>query len=94
MNADAALLHSALARDLAGDAHDALYRAASYLAARGGPALQGRPERLADLQAQRGALRSWWLASPQAEALAQDYAAFRQHWSPHFGGSGPQGEAP
>lgn len=89
MSADLPLLHSALARDLAGDAHDPLYRAMRYLVSRGGPPLAGRPDDLAALQAQRGTHRDWWLASPQAEALASDYEAFRLHWSPHFRGACP-----
>lgn len=73
-----------LADDLASTRRDALYRALDYLAARGGPALTGDPAELANLQAQREPMRRWWLAAPQADALAQDYPTHCARWSPRF----------
>lgn len=73
-----------LAEDLASPRRDALYRAMDYLAARGGPRIAGDPADLANLQAQREAMRRWWLGAPQAAALAQDYPTHCARWSPRF----------
>lgn len=83
------ILHSVpadnqLAGDLADTRRDALYRALSYLAARGGPPIRGDPADPATLRAQREAMRAWWLASPQAAALAHDYLCHCAQWSPQF----------
>jgi hypothetical protein len=75
---------SRLVRDLEGDTHDARYRALSYLAARGGPAIEGRMDDAANLREQAGRVLVWLQADAQQEALVALYGSFCDRWSPVF----------
>lgn len=78
------LMSSRIVRDLAGDAHDARYRAMSYLAARGGPAIDGRMDDAANLRAQAQRTLAWLQGDAQQEALIASYGTFCDRWSPVF----------
>lgn len=72
-----------LQRDLMGGAHDALYRAMSFIAHRGGPAIAGPADDQANLAASRGAMLAWLQGQANAD-IARDYERYRRHWSPVF----------
>lgn len=75
---------SLLDQDLTGSARDALYRAISYVARRGGPQLAGAADDLANLQAQRAGMLAWLAAQADLAQLVRDYAEYRERWSPVF----------
>jgi hypothetical protein len=78
------LLASALAADLAGGSRDGMYRALTYLAARGGPAIDGPADDIAALRLQADRALAWLRAEPQATSPADAYATYRDRWSPVF----------
>lgn len=75
---------SRLVRDLTGEAHDARYRALSYLAGRGAPAVEGRADDEDGLRAQAARSLAWLQAQLEAEALLAPYDAYCDRWSPVF----------
>ena len=83
MNA-AELMASRLVRDLEGEAHDARFRALSYLAARGAPAIEGRADDAAALRAQAANALVWLQAQARPAALVARYDAYCDRWSPVF----------
>lgn len=80
----AALNASRLVRDLTGEAHDARYRALSYLAGRGAPAVEGRADDADGLRAQAARALAWLHAQTEPEALFAPYDAYCDRWSPVF----------
>lgn len=73
-----------LVRDLTGTSHDARYRAMSYLAAHGGPAIDGRLDDRANLRTQAEGALAWLQGQPRRDALIAPYDAYCDRWSPVF----------
>lgn len=75
---------SLLYRDLTEGARDAMYRAMSYVALRGGPPISGPADDLANLRAHRAGMLGWLQAQPDLATLVQEYLEYRERWSPVF----------
>lgn len=73
---------SRLYQDLSLDHHDALYRAMTFIARRGGPTLPG--DTMAVLTAHREPAQAWLLAQKEPGEILLAYERFLQRWSPVF----------
>ena len=78
------LMASRLVRDLTGEMHDARYRALTYLAAHGAPAIEGRADDVAGLRAQAARSLAWLQAEARPAALVAPYDVYCDRWSPVF----------
>lgn len=77
-----AIPESRLYQDLDLDHHDAMYRAMTFIARRGGPRPPGDTREA--LAAHRALARDWLLAQEEPGDLLADYDRFVQLWSPVF----------
>ncbi len=75
---------SRLARDLVGTSHDARYRALSYLAAHGGPAIAGGADDVARLRTQADAALAGLQLDARRGVLIAGYDEYCDRWSPVF----------
>lgn len=77
---------SALEADLTSASLDARYRAISYVARMGGPALEGGADaaREGQMDAQAARTQVWLDMHIHDEKLLSGYLSFRQSWSPIF----------
>ena len=80
--ADAAVRESRLYRDVHLDHRDAMYRAMTFIARRGGPSLPGDSKQA--LIAHRERARDWLLAEEEPSDLVAGYEHFLERWSPVF----------
>lgn len=76
------LRDSRLRRDLYLDHRDAMYRAMTFIARRGGPHLPGQTKE--DLVTHRQEACDWLLAQEDPGELLDEYDHFWQSWSPIF----------
>ncbi|MBS0445350.1 MAG: hypothetical protein JSR59_05295 [Proteobacteria bacterium] len=74
---------SPLVADLRGTSRDGIYRALTYLAGRGGPAVEAGDLPLLRARADRAL--AWLRAEPaKAASLADAYEPYRDRWSPVY----------
>lgn len=73
-----------LYEDLLSESRDRMYRAMRYIARLGGPKIAGPADDLVNLKAHRGAMLAWLRAQDDLHVLVQDYADYRERWSPFF----------
>ena len=81
-SSDSALRESRLYQDLHLDHRDAMYRAMTFIARRGGPCPPGDSKEA--LIGHRGPARDWLLAQEEPSDLLAAYERLLERWSPVF----------
>lgn len=79
---DVFIRESRLYQDLSLNHRDAMYRAMTFIARRGGPSLPGDAKDV--LTAHRERARDWLLAQEEPNDLFAAYERFLQSWNPVF----------
>ena len=75
---------SELQRDLVGVERDARYRAMTFIASYGGPAVAAAPDDAEGLAARSEVMQRWLAEQPDPAALDEAYSRYVKYWSPVF----------
>ena len=76
--------NSSLYEDLNSDSRDAMYRAMTYIGRADGPSIDGPPDDLENLQANRQPMIEWLLNLQDPKETLDGYIEFKELWSPIF----------